>query len=94
MAMRYQKATVLWTDHHDKPGSYEPSVDQLEDWDDELAEFYDLKLDQEMLAAGIPVTKATRSQIVALAEVSNGGGSARIRVRNACRFYANTWSLI
>ena len=72
MAMRYQKATVLWTYHHDKPGSYEPSVDQLEDWDDELAEFYDLKLDQEMLAAGIPVTKATRSQIVALAEVSNG----------------------
>ena len=94
MAMRYRKATVLWTYHREKPGSYEPSVGQLEDWDDELADFYDAKLDEEMLAADIPVTKATRSQIVALAEVSNGGGNARIRVRNACRYYKNTWNLI
>ena len=44
-------------------GSYQPSVEQLEDWDDELAEFYDAKLDEEMLAAGIPISKATTGRL-------------------------------
>ena len=92
--MRYQKATVLWTYHYDKPGRYEPTLEQLEEWDETLWEFYEPHLVPQMTAANItPINKATKSRIVALAEVSYGSGNARARVRNACRFYVNTWDL-
>jgi hypothetical protein len=45
-----------------------------------------------MAEAGIHSTPVNRSWIVLLAELSNGQAPL-VRVRNACKYFANTWEV-
>ncbi len=92
--MHYQKATVLWTYHRRKQTKYNPTLKEIEEWDERLWKRFDQHLVPKMTAAGItPIDKATKSRVVALAAVSKGGGNAKKMVHNGCRFYKNTWGL-
>ena len=84
--MNYSYECVTWTYHRADPADYAPTQTDLDTWDQQLFTTYDADVVELMQEFGITNTKESRSAIVALAEVSNGQ-SARVRVRNACRFY-------
>jgi len=93
MTFHYSDQAVLWAYHNDKPSAYNPSLQDLEAFDNDLHGKYEVKLVEEMTSAGIDVDKRTKSRILMLAKVSNGQ-SVRKKVRNACRYYTAAMSVL
>jgi hypothetical protein len=87
MAFDYTEYCVVWTYHNANPSDYDPSASDLDDWDTQLVETYEAKLQVLMPEFDIPITTENKSRLVALAEISNGQ-SAGVKARNACRFFA------
>lgn len=90
MSFNYNESVVLWTFHRKNPSVYAPTINQLNAWDQELFGSYENKLIEILSDAGIPLSRETKSRVLLLATVSNGG-TVPMQVRNACRYYVNTW---
>lgn len=93
MALHYKKAVVLWTYRENKPDKDDPTVEDLREWDTELYQKYEETengnlLKELMMHHNIKTSKAKKSHIVALAQVSTETHSEE-NVANACKFYAN-----
>jgi hypothetical protein len=87
MATNYDEFALVWTYHNANKSDYDPTDQELIDWDQELYDRYEAKLDAPMTAAGLPLNRTTKSQVVALAEVSNGSNDSTL-IKNACKFLA------
>lgn len=90
MSFNYNESVVFWSYHFDSPGEYEPSNDDLSQWDQDLFNSYEDTLVVKMTEAEIPLNRENKSRVLLLALVSNGGTVA-IKVRNACRYYRHVW---
>ena len=91
MALYYKKDAILWTYRHIRPKKNNPTEEDLRDWDTELYKKYEKTentLEKLMRCHNIKTSKAKKSHIVALAQVSKGTDT-EINVANACKFYAN-----
>jgi hypothetical protein len=88
MATHYDEFALVWTYHNANPGDYSMSAQELLDWDQALHARWEDKLDGPMTDAGLQLNRSTKSQVVALAEVSNGSNDST-RVKNACKFLAS-----
>jgi hypothetical protein len=92
VALHYSEFCVLCTFHFDSPGTLQPTVADLQNWDSLLKQTYENKLVQVMNQRGISLTRENKSRIVALAVLSNGKLPAT-RLRHACDFFVHTMSL-
>ena len=81
----YQQEHLVWTYHHAHRNELDPSVSDIDGWDDTLHNRYDDLLDEIMPEFGIRRTVGNKSRIVLLAHVSTGG--ARRKVREACEYF-------
>jgi hypothetical protein len=92
MARTYSNEVLRVSYHNANPSDYAPTDQDLDDWDASLQATYASRLDGPMAEAGIHSTPVNRSWIVLLAELSNGQAPL-VRVRNACKYFANTWEV-
>jgi hypothetical protein len=92
MAFYYTESVVLWTYHQENPSDNNPSMNDLSRWDRDLVQSYEGRLRQILPENNIPVTRETKSRILLLATVSNGG-TVETQIRNACEYYVNAWNM-
>jgi hypothetical protein len=92
MGFNYNESVVLWTYHKDKPGDYNPTINKLNKWDKDLFDSYENKLVELLNEYEIPISRETKSRVLLLATVSNGE-TISMKVRNACKYYMNTWGI-
>src|ERR1700745_3636532 len=93
MAFAFSELAILWTFHNQFPSQYSPTSADLHEWDDQLVNRYDAKLNDLLAEYGIPITRENRSRILMLAVVSAGGDGTRTQVRNACKYFKNASAL-
>jgi hypothetical protein len=92
MPRTYSDEALRVSYHNANPSDYAPTDQDLDAWDASLQATYASRLDGPMAEAGIDDTSENRSWIVLLAELSNGQAPL-VRVRNACKYFSNTWDV-
>lgn len=92
MPFHYSNTAVWWSYHNDKPAKYDPTTQNLIDWDAQLITTYEEALTDILPEFNLTTDKRTKSRVIQLAIVSNGS-SVRAQVRNACKFLANAMAV-
>jgi len=86
MKLHFDMETVTTTYHYAEKDDYSPTKQKLTEWDGNLYKAYNDLLNAMLPLYKIRNTRANRSKILLLAEISRTR-LARKKVDNACRFY-------
>ena len=92
MARNFQDEFVKWSYRIETRSDQDPDRRDLIDFDETLNDQYGRFLDEEMVAAGIEVTRRSKSIIAMLAMSSTGG--SKNQVKRACQFWRHVKGIV